>query len=384
MQRRQFGLGMLATASLTASRATFAQSSDPILMGLTFDAAKQASYYALLMRDATILRIDEINAAGGVLGRQIKLLTEDDENNPAIAAQKVEKLAGAGVSFIYEVGSSATGLAAQRAAEELKVPNGSPTNVAEALTKPHKNWYFRLGLRDSIATAGLINFLKKKYTDPKLAVIRDGTETGLSLSDNQIKFLTEAGFNIVAKEQISPGSVDVTAQALRIKAANPTVVLVSGASVADLTNYIKAHQLLGNKAPMIGNNLFATTTFPALAGKAADGFMFVDAVDMGRPDVAAVEAKLMAKYAERARGSSQMIAAYDMVDLVVDAIKRAGSADRAKLRDALEATTNYRSLVGRGGTNVSFTPTNHDGITSENQVVIRLVQDGKYAGSVAY
>ena len=384
MQRRQFGLGALATTALATSHTAWAQSSDPILMGLTFDAAKQASYYALLMRDATILRIDEINAAGGVLGRQIKLLMEDDENNPAIAAQKVEKLASAGVCFIYEVGSSAAGLAAQRAAEELKVPNGSPTNVAEALTKPHKHWYFRFGLRDSIATAGLISFLKAKYPSPKLAVIRDGTETGLSVSDNQIKFLTEAGFNIVAKEQISPGSVDVTAQALRIKAADPTVVLVSGASVADLTNYIKAHKLLGNKAPMIGNNLFATTTFPALAGKAADGFMFVDAVDMGRPDVAAVEAKLMAKYAERARGSSQMIAAYDLVSLVVDAIKRAGTADRAKLRDALEATTNFRSLVGRDGTNVSFTPTNHDGVTSENQVVIRLVQDGKYAGSVAY
>lgn len=384
MQRRQFGLGALATTALATSHTAWAQSSDPILMGLTFDAAKQASYYALLMRDATILRIDEINAAGGVLGRQIKLLMEDDENNPAIAAQKVEKLASAGVCFIYEVGSSAAGLAAQRAAEELKVPNGSPTNVAEALTKPHKHWYFRFGLRDSIATAGLISFLKAKYPSPKLAVIRDGTETGLSVSDNQIKFLTEAGFNIVAKEQISPGSVDVTAQALRIKAADPTVVLVSGASVADLTNYIKAHKLLGNKAPMIGNNLFATTTFPALAGKAADGFMFVDAVDMGRPDVAAVEAKLMAKYAERARGSSQMIAAYDMVSLVVDGIKRAGGTDRAKLRDALEATANFQSLIGRGGTSVSFSPTNHDGITNENQVVIRLVQDGKYAGSVAY
>ena len=384
MQRRQFGRGALAATALAAAPRAWAQSSDPIIMGLTFDAAKQASYYALLMRDATILRIDDINAAGGVLGRQIKLLTEDDENNPAIAAQKAEKLAGAGACFVYEVGSSATGLAAQRACEELKVPNGSPTNVAEALTKPHKHWYFRLGLRDSIATQGLIRFLKAKYPNPRLAVIRDGTETGLSLSDNQIKFLTEAGFNIVGKEQISPGSVDVTAQALRIKASAPTVVLVSGASVADLTNYIKAHTLLGNKAPMIGNNLFATTTFPALAGKAADGFMFVDAVDMGRPDVKAVEAKLVAKYAERARGSSQMIAAYDMVGLVADALKRAGSTDRSKLRDALEATSNWPSLVGRGGTSVSFTPDSHDGVTSEAQVVIRLVQDGQYAGSVDY
>ena len=383
MNRRQFKMTLLAGALLATTAGTAsAQSTDPIIFGMTFDAAKQASYYSLLMRDATILRIDEINAAGGVLGRQIKLVMEDDENNPAIAAQKVEKLAAAGALFIFEVGSSATGLAAQRAAEELKVPNGSPTNVAEALTKPHKHWYFRLGLRDSIATQGLVRFLKSKYKEPRLAVIRDGTETGLSVSDNQVKFLTEAGFSVVAKEQISPGSVDVTAQALRIKAANPGLVLVTGASVADLNNYIKAHTLLGIKVPMIGNNLFAVTTFPQLAGKAADGFMFVDAVDMARPDVKAVEAKLMAKYADRAKGSSQMIAAYDMVDLVVDALKRAGAADRAKLRDSLEATANWKSLVGRAGTTVSFNATNHDGITSDAQVVIRLVQDGQFAGSV--
>ena len=375
------GLAALAVANLSPARG---QQPEPIVMGVTFDAAKQASYYALLMKDATIARVDEINASGGVLGRPIRLLLEDDENNPAVASQKVEKLAAAGAVFIYEVGSSATGLAAQRKAEELQVPNGSPTNVAEALTKPLKHWYFRLGLRDSIATQGLIHYLKVKLDNPRIAVIRDGTETGLGVSDNQVKFLQEAGFTIVAKEQIAPGTVDVTAQGLRIKASNPTVVLVTGASVADLSNYIKAHALLGIKAPMIGNNLFAVTTFPPLAGAAADGFMFVDAVDMARPDVHAVEERLMKRYAERAKGSTQMIAAYDMVNLVVDALNRAGSVDRAKLRDALEATRDWPSLVGRAGTKVSFAADNHDGIDSETQVVIRLVKGGQFAGSVDY
>lgn len=386
MLRRAFCLGSIAALALAAaSSSALAQSNEPIVMGVTYDAAKQASYYALLMRDATIARVDEINKAGGVLGRQIKLLMEDDENNPAIAAQKVEKLADAGAVFIIQVSSSATGLAASRMAEELKVPNGSPTNVAEALTKPHKHWYFRFGLRDSIATDGLIAFLKSKYpNNPRLAVIRDGTETGLAVSDNQVKFLTEAGFNIVAKEQISPGSVDVTAQALRIKASNPTVVLVTGGSLGDLSNYVKAHKRLGIDAPMIGNNLFAVPSFLQLAGEAANGFMFVDAIDMSLPEVAAAEKRLMALYADRAKGSTLMIAAYDFVTVIVDAVKRAGSTDRAKVRDALEQTTDWRSLVGRKGTSVSFGPTNHDGIGSKEQVVIRIVENGQYGGSVDY
>ena len=384
MLRRTFGLGALALFACVAAGPALAQSSEPIIMGITYDAAKQASYYSLLMRDGVIARLNEINAAGGVLGRQIKILTEDDENNPAIAAQKMEKLAGAGAVFVFEVGSSATGLAASRVAEELKVPNGSSANVAEGLTKPHKHWYFRISLRDSIATQGLIRFLKAKYPNPRLAVIRDGTETGLGVSDNQIKFLQEAGFEIVAKEQISPGSVDVTAQALRIKAANPTVVLVTGGSLPDLANYIKAHARLGLKVPMIGNNLFATTTFPPLAGEAADGFMFVDVVDTARLDVAEADRKLVALYGDRAKNSTLMLVSYDFAGLVVDAVKRAGSTDRAKLRDALEATSNYPSLVGRKGTGVTFGPTNHDGVNSEAQTVIRLVQGGQYAGSVDY
>ncbi len=196
-----------------------------------------------------------------------------------------------------------------------------------------------------------------------------------------MKFLTEAGFNVVAKEQISPGSVDVTAQALRIKAANPSVVLVTGASVADLYNYIKAHALLGIKAPMIGNNLFAVTTFPPLAGKAADGFMFVDAVDMARPDVKAVESKLMARYADRAKGSTQMIAAYDMVIWwsMPSSVPARPTAPNCAMRWRRPPTG--RASWGALGHRV-FSPTNHDGIDSEAQVVIRLVKDGQFAGSV--
>ncbi|MBM3491594.1 MAG: ABC transporter substrate-binding protein [Alphaproteobacteria bacterium] len=383
MLRRIFMAGAAGVLALAAGAAR-AQSSEPIIVGLTYDAAKQASYYSLLMRDGTLARINEINAAGGVLGRQIKVLTEDDENNPAVAAQKVEKLAAAGAVFIFEVGSSSTGLAASRVAEELKVPNGSSANVAEALTNPHKHWYFRISLRDSIATQGLIGFLKAKFKEPKLAVIRDATETGLVVSDNQIKFLEAAGFKYVAKEQISPGSVDVTAQALRIKAANPDVVLVTGGSLPDLANYVKAHARLGIKAPMVGNNLFATTSFPALAGEAADGFMFVDVVDTGRPDVSEADKKLVALHGDRAKNSTLMLVSYDFAGLVVDAIKRAGAADRAKIRDALEATSNYPSLVGRKGAGVSFSATSHDGVNNSAQVVIRLVKGGQYAGSVDY
>jgi branched-chain amino acid transport system substrate-binding protein len=371
------GALLLATAS-----PSWAQSGDPIVIGVTFDAAKQASYYALLQKDALEVCAADLNSKGGVLGRPLKMQFEDDENNPAVGAQKVEKLAADGAVVIMQVGSSGVGLAAQRKAEELKIPNGSPANVAEALTKPVKSYYFRTSLRDSVATVGIINYLKKKYGTPTVAIVRDATETGLAVSDAQARFVEEAGLKIVAKEQITPGSVDVTAQALRIKAANPTVVLVIGASTADLANYIKAHRTVGNTAPMIGNNLFAVTTFPKLAGPAGEGFLVVDAIDMSRPDVKEVEAKLVAKLGDRAKESSHMIFACEYLRLWVDAIRRAGSTDRQKVRDAMEATKDFASLIGRKGAKISFSPDNHDAINSPDMVVLRIVKGGEFSGSV--
>lgn len=372
----------VAGAFTATSISAWGQSGAPILIGVTFDAAKQASYYALLQKDALEVCAADLNSRGGVLGRQIRLQFEDDENNPAIGSQKVEKLAADGAAVIIQVGSSGVGLAAQRKAEELKIPNGSPANVAEALTKPIKSFYFRTGLRDSVATVGLIDYLKKKFGNPTVAIVRDATETGLAVSDNQVKFVEQAGLKVVAKEQITPGTVDVTAQALRIKAANPTVVLVTGASTADLANYIKAHRTVGNKAPMIGNNLFAVTTFPKLAGPAGEGFLVVDSIDMSRPDVKEVEAKLIAKLGDRAKESTQMIYACEYLRLWVDAIGRAGSTDREKIRAAMEATKDWPTLIGRPGAKISFSPDNHDAINGPEWVVLRVIRGGEFAGTV--
>ncbi len=373
---------LTVTALACASTASFAQSGAPVIIGVTFDAAKQASYYALLQKDALEVCAADLNEKGGVLGRPIKLQFEDDENNPAVGAQKAEKLAGDGAVAVFEIGSSAVGLAVQRKAEERKLPNGSPANVAELLTNPIKPWYFRTSLRDSIATVGLIAYLKRKYGEPTIAIVRDATETGLAVSDNQAKFVEQAGLKVVTKEQITPGAVDVTAQALRVKASGAKVVLVTGASTADLANYIKAHKTVGNPAPMIGNNLFAVTTFPKLAGPAGEGFLVVDAVDMSRPDVKKLETHLIAKLGDRAKESSHMIAACEFLRLWVDVIGRAGSTDRAKVRDAMEATKDWPTLLGRSGAKVSFSPENHDAINSADWVVLRIVKGGEFSGSV--
>ena len=355
----------------------------PILVGVHLDRAKQASYYSLLQQDAMDVYIKRFNEAGGANGRPIKLIYEDDENNPVVTATKVDKLAADGVSYIISIGSSATGLAAQARANELKIPHGGAANVAEGLTSdPPKRYYFRIAMRDSYASAAVAQYLKAKYGNPKLAFVRDATETGLVLSDQWIGDLKKAGFNVVDVEQITPGSTEATGQALRVKDSKADVVIVLGGSIPDLANYAKAHRLVGNTAPMIGNYLFTSASFMKLAGTASDGFIFTDTVDPSRKDVQDIEAILVKDLGAKARNQPIMIQGWEYMRLVAETIRRAQSDDREKIRDTMESTKDFPVALGPAGTKLTFSPTRHDLYQSADLVVLREMRGGQYGPSM--
>jgi branched-chain amino acid transport system substrate-binding protein len=380
---KQYVYGALISALCATAAA--AQSNKPLLIGVHLDQAKQASYYSLIQKDAIDLYVKEANAAGGVLGRQIKVLYEDDENDPVAAVTKVDKLASENVSFIVSIGSSATGAAAQKRANELKIPHGAPANLAESLTtNPPKAYYFRIPLRGKYELQAIAQYIKKKYGNPKLAVVRDSTQSGLIISDQWIADLKKDGFTITTVEQITPGSTEASGQALRVKESKADVVIVAGASVADLSNYVKAHKLFGNRAPMIGSSLFTSGGFLKLAGPAAEGFVYPDAVDPSRPEIKAIEAKFVAAYGDRLKNQAAAFQAYEFMRLITDAVNRAGSDDRNKIRDAMEATTDWPIAIGPPGTKLTYSPSNHDLFTSADQVVLREVSHGEFGPALQW
>src|SRR5277367_3548258 len=114
MTRRELA-GLLACAALAWPWCAFGEpaTAKPILIGAHLDQAKQASYYSLLQKDSIDLFVKEFNEAGGMNGRPLQVLFEDDENNPITTATKVDKFASEGVDYVVSIGSSATGLATQ-------------------------------------------------------------------------------------------------------------------------------------------------------------------------------------------------------------------------------------------------------------------------------
>ena len=385
MVRRFLAFALASLAAVLAPRIGFAQSTGPVLIGVHLDQAKQASYYSLLQKDAIDLFVKELNDSGGINGRAMRILYEDDENNPVTTATKVDKLASAGVCYIVSIGSSATGLATQAKASELKIPHGAPANLAEQLTSdPPKRYYFRIPLRGKYELEAIAQYLRKKYGSPKLAVVRDSTQTGLVISDQWIADLKKGGFDIVTIEQITAGSTEATGQALRVRDAKPDVTIVAGASIPDLVNYIKAHKLFGIKSPLVGSSLFTSGGFLKLAGDAAEGLVYPDAVDPSRPEIKEIEGKFAKAYSDKLRNQAVALQAFEYMRLVTDAIRRAGGDDREKIRDAMEATKDWPIAIGPPGTKLTFSPSNHDLFTSADQVVLRMVEHGDFGPALQW
>ena len=353
---------------------------EPVSIGVHYDAAKQASYYSLGQKAVFDSFVDQLNANGGIRHRPLRLLYEDDELNPIVASTKVEKLATQNVLMIISLSSSGTGIAAQKKAEELRIPVGSPGNFLEALTTtPPKHYYFRFAMRDSVGAKALIKYFQAHFKDARIAVVRDATETGLLLSDSYIKLLKDAGFTIVTIEQITPGSTDVTAQAMHVKESKADVVMLAGASVPDMANYAKTHHLVGDKAPLFGNYLLSTPPFSTLAGEGANGLIYTDMLDPTRPEGKQIEALLVAKLGNKAKDAPFMISAWEFIRWVADGLDRAGAEPtRESLRDALENTKDWPTALGPPGTTVSFSPDRHDLFFSADEVVLREIVNGQY------
>lgn len=387
LMRQTFRLAAIvaaALATISSVRAAQPAGGEPLLVGVHYDAAKQASYYSLGQKSAFDVFVSELNANGGIRGRPLKLLYEDDELNPVVAATKAEKLAAENVLMLISISGSATGLAVQKKAEDLKIPVGSPGNFLETLTTvPPKHFYFRFAMRDSIGAKALIKYFHEHFENPKISVVRDSTETGLLLSDSYIKILQNAGFKIASTEQITPGSTDVTAQAMHVKDSNTDLVVLAGASVPDLALYVKTHQLVGDKSPLFGNYLLATPPFNKLAGSAANDLIYTDMLDPARPEGKLIEGKLITALGAKAKDAPFMIGAWEFIRWVADSLDRAGAKPtREVLRDALENTKDWPTALGRVGTKVSFGPDRHDLFFSADEVVLRQIVKGDYGPAI--
>jgi branched-chain amino acid transport system substrate-binding protein len=312
-------------ASLTGSEATFGQSS----------------------HKGTQMAIDDLNAAGGVFGKKIQLLTEDDQSQAGQPATVVRKLISSDgvVAILGEVASSRS-LEAAPICQENKIPMVSPASTNPKVTEVG-DYIFRVCFIDPFQGTLMANFARKTLKLQNVAVLTDvKSDYSLGLA----KFFKEGfvadGGKIAAEQNYSSGDKDFSAELTAIKAANPDGIFVPGYYTEVGLIALQARQL-GITCPMFGGDGWESSSLVPIGGNALEGDYF--STHYSPQDTSPAVQNFVKEFQSKYNETPDAMAAlgYDSAMILADAMKRAGSTDGAKVRDALAATKNFSGVTGK-------------------------------------
>ena len=285
------------------------------------------------------LAVDEINAKGLELGgRKVKLelLGEDDQAEPKTATIVAQKLVDAGVVAVIGHLNSGTTIPASKIYHDAGIPQISPSATAVAYTAQGYKTAYRVMANDAQPGKALGQFAVSKLAAKKIAIIDDRTAYGQGLADEFEKAARAAGGEIVAREFTNDRATDFSAILTSIKGKAPDLIFFGG---MDPQGGPMAKQMksLGLTARLLGGDGLQNVNFVKLAGSDAEG---VVASSPGLPIDSMPGGPEFRKKFEAKYGVIQVYApyAYDAVYALVDAMKRAGSAEPAKVLAELPKT----------------------------------------------
>lgn len=376
--------GVIAALAAGIALSGAAIAADPIKIGLTGPFTGGSSSMGVSMRDGVKLAVEEVNKAGGVLGRPLQLVERDDEAKNEVGVQISQELINKeGVVATLGYINTGVALASQRFYQEAEIPviNNVATGTViskQFLPPDHKNNYiFRTSANDIIQSSMIAEEAVKRQGFKKPAILADSTNYGQLGRADLEKALAGLGLKPVATEKFNIGDTDMTAQLLRAKEAGADVILTYaiGPELAQIANGMAK---LGWKVPMIGSWTLSMASFIDTAGPNGNGAMmpqtFIQLADTPKRK-AFIEAYQAAYKIDRMPSPVSAAQGYDSVLLLAAAIKQAGSTDGRKIREALE---NLNTKV-EGVVTVydkPFSATDHEAITA-NIPVFGLVKDGR-------
>jgi branched-chain amino acid transport system substrate-binding protein len=372
-------------AALAVSGATLAFAAEPIYIGVSGPYTGGSAPMGVSMRDGVRLATEEINKAGGVLGRPLKLVERDDEAKNERGVQVAQELINK-EHVVATLGYINTGvsLAAQRFYQEAKIPVINNVATGSIVTKQFlppqhaDNYVFRTSANDTIQSAMIVNEAIEKRKFTKVAILADSTNYGQLGREDLEKALAAKNIKPVAVEKFNIKDVDMTAQLLKAKEAGAQAILTYaiGPELAQIANGMEK---LAWKVPMIGSWTLSMGNYIDNAGKNGEGARMPQTF-IQEPNTpkrkAFITAYLKAYNPPNARIPSPVSAAqgYDSTYLLAAAIKQAGSTDGVKIREALE---NLQQKVDGVITTYDhpYTHDDHEAITM-NMPVMGEVKDG--------
>lgn len=338
--RRIIALLTVAVLPLLSLRA-----SDEIPVGEYASLTGASASFGQSSHKGTELAFEEINAAGGVLGKKLKLITEDDQSQAGQPATIVRKFISQDkvVAVLGEVASSKS-LEAAPICQQSKIPMISPASTNPKVTEVG-DYIFRICFIDPFQGTVVSKFARGKGWK-KIAVLTDVKQDySVGLTEFFVKDILANGGEIVREQKYSTGDKDFKPQLTSIKAAQPDAIFVPG-YYGEVALIAKQARLLGIKVPLLGGDGWVGDSLLKVAGKSLDGSFFSShfSADDKSPKVQNFVSKFKAKYGETPDDMAAL--GYDSAYILADAIKRAGTTESAALRDAIAATKGFDAVTG--------------------------------------
>src|SRR3954471_18964481 len=350
-----------------------AQAQDAIKIGVITDRVGVSKPYSEPATEGMVFGASEINKKGGVLGKKIELLIEDDQSKPDVSAALARKLIDQGAVFILSVSLSPATQQQQTVTMEAKTPQMTPMNSADYLTTQLNNPYFwQTGPLGSTQIATLLAHAKSKNLK-RVALITDNSDLGQAIGKAFKGAIEKSGIQVVGDEVVPLGATTATPQMQKIRGANPDAMFVAGVVTATNVLIFKAYRELGLKFPMHASYNLSVPIYETAAKGLINGITFVDAYDPEKPEVKAFEAAYRNEMGKQPVNLSGY--GYDGIHLVVEAIKKAGSTDKEKIRAAMQSMS-YAGVMGAKGMKYTFPEGKRTGF-DPNGMVVRVYEGDK-------
>jgi branched-chain amino acid transport system substrate-binding protein len=371
MKRLLISLALITSLLFALACQTGGGGGDKVRIGVFMSLTGDTANFGISSTNGIKMAADEVNAAGGINGKQIELLVQDDRSDASEAATIVTKFVTQDQvhAILGEVASSRS-IAAAPIAQNAKIPMLTPSSTNPEVTKKG-DYIFRSCFIDPVQGAAIAQFGARTLNAKRAALMVDRKNdysTGLEKVISDV--FTKLGGQIVVTQSYQAGDQDFNAQITSIKGANPDIIFVPG-YYGDVGLFAKQARDKGITVPLLGGDGWDSPSLYQIGGAALNGCYFSN--HYSPDDADPLVQKFVSDYKTRYGTVPDALAAtaYDAARILFDAIKRATSLDGAAIRDALAATKEFPGVTGK----VTFNE-NRDAV--KPIVMIKIQEGGKF------
>ena len=364
----------------TMMSGAFAHAAETIKIGAILSVTGPASFLGAPEAKTLEMQVADVNKKGGILGRKVELIVKDSGASPEKAFSFAKQLIEEDKVFAI-IGPSTSGetMKIKSLAEEGKTILMSCA-AAEVIVNPVAKYVFKTPQKDSDAVLMIFQQMKKMKIS-KIGVVSSNTGFGGAGKAQIEKLAPEHGITILVNEVYDKAASDLTAEVTKLKAGNVEAVINWSIEPAQAI-VIKNARQIGLKVPIFQSHGFGNIKYVDAAGEAAEGVMFpagrllvADQLPKNNPqrDLLLKYKKDYQSYCQGEECSTFGGHAYDAFIILQKAIEKANSADKEKVRAAIEQ---LKGVVGTAGI-FNFSPTDHNGLGIDAFVML-VVRNGKF------